>query len=71
MKPAGRARGRNDISAGVTVRLQSGQRHRLSRGQLLAGCVLTGFRLREPFVQKGGPRLFSDDAIYGQVLILL
>ena len=35
------------------------------------GRVLTGFRLQEPFVQKGCPRLFSYDAVYGQVLILL
>jgi hypothetical protein len=33
--------------------------------------VLTGFRLQEPFVQKGCPRLFSYYAVNGQVLILL
>jgi len=37
----------------------------------LAGGVLTRLRLQEPFVQKGCPRLFSDDAVYGQILILL
>src|SRR5215203_4353516 len=36
-----------------------------------AGAVLTWFRLQEPFFQKGSPRLFSDDAVYGQILILL
>jgi hypothetical protein len=35
------------------------------------GCVLTGFRLEEPFVQNGCPRPFSYDAVYGQILILL
>jgi hypothetical protein len=33
--------------------------------------VLTGFRLQEPFVQNGCPRLFSYYAVNGQVLILL
>jgi hypothetical protein len=33
--------------------------------------VLTGFRLQEPFVQKGCPRLFSYYPVNGQVLILL
>ena len=30
-----------------------------------ASCVLAGFRLQDPFGQKGCPRLFPDDAVYG------
>jgi hypothetical protein len=36
-----------------------------------ASTVLTGFRLQEPFVQKRYPCLFSYDAVYSQILVLL